>query len=253
MSSIATEQAGGGVVRLILRSGRGNPITPQLVADLNQSLDALAAAPPRALVLDADGSKIFSGGFALPVIAHWDRPQLRSFFEDFLSALHKLLGLGCPTIAAVEGHAIAGGFILSLGCDLRIVSSGRIKLGLSEVDLGVAVPAGARVLLEARTSSQHALRMAMRGELIGSDRALEIGYADAASESPLEDALSWARQLASKPGSGATVTRQLASHPISSRMKRADEEGMDAFLETWFSETGQTCIQALAESLGGKS
>ena len=84
----------------------------------------------------------------------------------------------CPTVTAVNGHCIAGGFILSLASDLRIVKSGKLKLGLSEVDLGVCVPAGPQILLAARTSESHALRVGMLGHLFGGEEANPAGRQD---------------------------------------------------------------------------
>ena len=70
-------------LELFLQSGRGNPLTPQVLTELNDTFAELMAAPPRGVILDADGSKVFSGGFALPIIAYWDRDRMRSFFDDF--------------------------------------------------------------------------------------------------------------------------------------------------------------------------
>ena len=100
------------VVRLIIRSGKGNPLTPQLLDELNEALDDLATKSPRALILDSDGAKIFSGGFALPIIADWSKNQIEAFLNRFSDILQKFLAFPAPSICVIEGHAIAGGFIL---------------------------------------------------------------------------------------------------------------------------------------------
>ena len=252
MKTITIKGVDSGVSRLILHSGRGNPITPQFVKDFNVAMDQLLTTPPRALVIDADGAKIFSGGFALPIIANWGREQLWDFFTDFLGGIHKILRIECPTITAVEGHAIAGGFILSLASDFRIVRSEGLKLGLSEVDLGVAVPAGVRTLLEARTSIADALWLSTTGELISPQRALDINFATALADDTLGKALEIATMLARKPGEGSAVTRILTNKPILERMLSETERGQQAFLDTWFSEVGQKCIQGLAAKLSSR-
>ena len=239
-----------GVTRLVLQSGRGNPLTPDCLQDLNTALDQLSVNPPRALVIDANGAKIFSAGFALPIIAHWDEAKITVFLKSFMDVLFKLLRISCPTITVVEGHSIAGGFILSLASDLRIVSSSeKIKLGLSEVDLGVALPAPALVLFEARTNGQTALWYGMSGQLLSPQDALACGYAFQVSETPLEDGLALAAQLAQKPGQGTAVTRQLFNMPLIERMQKAQEDGSEGFLRTWFSPEGQQHVQALAARL----
>ena len=249
MSAVETIDVGNGITRLVLRSGRGNPVTPQFVTDINQTLDELIKSPPRALILDADGAKIFSGGFALPIIADWSRNDIREFLGNFIKILHKLLRFPAPTIAVLEGHAIAGGFILSLACDFRIAMPSRAKFGLSEVDLGAAVPAGAQVLLSARTSEQISLKLCCTGELFSAERGEKLGYIDELVDNPASRAVELATTLASKPGQGVAISRQIFGEDISNRMQTADEKHMDAFLDSWFSPEAQQGIQKLASKL----
>ena len=251
MKNLKIEHNEAGICRLSLCGGRGNPLTPELLEELNSTLDELINSPPGVLILDAAGAKIFSGGFALPVIASWPRDRMRSFFGLFLSCVEKLLLLPCPTISAIEGHAIAGGFILSLGTDLRIVGSAKLKFGLSEVDLGVAVPSGARVLLGLRTSAQTALKLSMSARLFGPEEAVRNGFADESVDEPLSRAMEIAAFLNAKPGNGAGVTRALAGAEIWSAMKEADDRDLEDFLDTWYSSEAQACIHALAEKLSG--
>jgi len=250
MKSLIIEEVENGVKRISLNSGRGNPLTPDLIVDLSTTLDALSKHPPRALVLDANGSSIFSGGFALPIIADWPRPRMKSFFEEFNSIMSKLLTIRCPVVAGVGGHAIAGGFILSLAADFRIIGNNRSKFGLSEVDLGVAVPSSARVLLGWRTTMQHALTLSSSGKLMNTEEAMKCGYGMEQVDDPESRALDLAQELAKKPGDGVATTRVLAGKTIWESMKEADDRDMDAFLDTWFSPSGQAAINAMAKKLG---
>jgi len=240
---------GGRIVQLSLNTGRGNPLTLEFIEALDHVLDELASDLPRALVIDGGDGRIFSGGFALPEIASWDRARLSDFFEGFMNVIYKIMSLNCPSIAALGGHAVAGGFILSLACDLRVVGQKGLKFGLSEVDLGVAVPAGTAVLLAARTSLQTSLRMSMFGQLIDCDTALSIGYADELAEQPSLRALQVAETLANKPGQGVSKTRSLQARPLIAAMQRAEIDGTETFLDTWFSVEGQTALHAMAERL----
>jgi len=241
-----------GVARLTFNSGRGNPLTPALLDLFNQKMDELCASPPRALIIDTDGASIFSGGFALPIVASWPRADLSNFFEGFLDILYKILSLPCITISVIDGHAIAGGFILSLASDLRFVKEGRSTFGLSEVDLGVALPAGAGVLFEARTSPKDALFYSMTGNLFNTTIGKEIGYAFYTGENPLADAMQFAENSAKKPGRGTGYTRVFFNERIAQQMRRADDQFMNVFLDTWFSDEGQQAIKALAQKLGKK-
>ena len=253
MSEIVYEELEHGVGRLILNSGSGNPLTPSLLDELHNQLDTLLANPPRSLIIDGGEGSIFSGGFALPIIAEWDREKIRAFFNRFLDAVYKIMLMPCPTITAVNGHCIAGGFILSLASDLRIVKTGKLKLGLSEVDLGVCVPAGPQVLLAARTSEAHALRVGMLGHLFNGEEAVRIGYAADCVEDARAGAIDYATRLAKKPGGGSSETSRFYTEGLVDRAKREEEKYMEAFLDSWFSEMGQKCIHGLAAKLSGKS
>ena len=252
MGTVTYSELEHGVGRLTLTSGSGNPLTPETIEALNSELGRLTDNPPKALILDGGDGSIFSGGFALPIIGSWDRDQIRSFFGGFLHALDRLLNLRCPTVAAINGHAIAGGFIFSLGCDLRVVKTGKVKLGLSEVDLGVGVPAGTQVLLGARTSNQFASRISMQGYLFSPEEALASGYADELADDALAGATALATRLAQKPGNGPAVTKELGNRNLSERVRTADAAGLDLFLDSWFSDEAQQSIQALAAKLSAK-
>ena len=175
MESLTIERLSGDVTRLTLASGSGNPLSPGLVSELSRAMVELSDAPPRAVVLASNSDRIFSGGFDLPAIGAYDREHLTAFFEGFLGVLDRMLRLPCPIVAAVNGHAIAGGFILTLACDQRVVGTGPKKLGLSEVDLGAAVPAGAQLLLAERTTPQVARRLCQTGALMGPEEAARVG------------------------------------------------------------------------------
>ncbi|MEC7986087.1 MAG: enoyl-CoA hydratase/isomerase family protein [Myxococcota bacterium] len=242
------------ITRLIIRNGRGNPLSPALLEELDQSMGELLErpTPPSTLIIDADGSSIFSGGFALPIIASWPREDLHAFFDRFLSILGKILSIESFTITVLEGSAVAGGFILSLASDIRIVGEGKARFGLPEVDLGVSVPAGPCVLLESRTSPRFALDIASTGRLIDAQEALESGYARYKTAKPMDKAMEIATSIAKKPGNGTGKTRHYFNQRILENMNSADKRFMSDFLDTWFSPAGQACIQAQAKRLGSK-
>ncbi len=188
----------------------------------------------------------------MPTIATYGREELRAFFTGFLEIVQGILRLEAPSICAVHGPAIAGGFILSLACDLRVVGPGARKLGLSEVDLAIAVPAGTQVLLAARTNLQTSLNLAMSAHTIGPEEARAVGYADELADNPVARALEIARSLAEKPGRGAAVTRLFPGLALADRALEADRAHLERFLDTWMSPEAQRRLQALAAHLTRK-
>ncbi len=252
MDPILREDLEGGVTRLRLSSGSGNALGPAAVDALATHVAALLEAPPRALLLDGGAGKIFSGGFDLTVIADFERAELAAFFSRYMEAIEGILRLDCPSVAAIHGSAIAGGFILSLAPDLRVVQRGRLKLGLSEVDLGVAVPWGAQVLLAERTRPQLARYYSVTAELFGPEEARRIGYADVLADDAQAEALALSQRLAATPGRAAAVCRGFEASGLADRVMAATLEGEGGFLDTWFSPEGQASLKGLAARLSGR-
>ena len=124
-------------------------------------------------------------------------------------------------------------------------------MGLPEVNMGVALPAGSRVLFGYRTSFQKALQYSLQGTLFDSQTAKDIGYAIQISEDPLKDAIELAKYFTHKPGNGVGATKKMAGQDIIDAMKLADDAYMEDFLDTWFSEIGQNALQTQAERLSG--
>lgn len=250
MSNLTITSLDHGVVRISLASGGGNPLTPELLDELTAALDTLEATPPRALVLDGGTGKLFSGGFDVVRIAPYDRDALHAFFSNFTRSLERIITLPCPTVVAVHSACIAGGFILCNGFDFRVVGTNpRIRMGLSEVNLGIGVPAGTQQIVTERTSQQFARRISMTGNLFDPATALAAGWADELAEDPQARAIAFATELARKPGDGVAVTKQFRASGIARRVHEADAKHMSTFLDSWMSDAGQAGLKMLVAKL----
>ncbi|GEM_PF-1627303 len=239
-----------GVARLSLASGGGNPLTPEVLEALSKALDHLEANPPRAFVLDGGTGKLFSGGFDVVRIAPYGRDELNAFFGSFMRSLMRIITLPCPTVVAVHSTAIAGGFILCNGFDFRVVgTSSRIRMGLSEVNLGIAVPAGTQQIVAERSSQQFARRISMTGTLVDPQAALAAGWADELADDPQARALAFATELARKPGDAVAVTKGFRAGGIARRVQAEEEAYMSDFLDSWMSDAGQAGLKMLVAKL----
>ena len=236
-----------------LNNGSGNPINAQLIAELHQLIQQIHGQEPKALILDSHSQKIFSGGFDLPEIAFWPRAELKHFLQGYLEMIYSIMRLPCVSISVINGHCIAAGFILSLATDFRICTDRSIKLGLSEVNLGPAVPASAQVLFESRTNRRAALWASATGSLFSPQTAFQMGYALKVDSQPLEQALSMAQEIAQKPAFGSGLCSAMLSDRIIEEMRAADEKGMALFLDSWFHDDSQAALQKLALQLSKKS
>jgi enoyl-CoA hydratase len=177
MATVRTEDHEGGVRKLILDHPPANAENDELLADLAAATDAAAADDGvRAIVLTGAG-KFFCGGFDLTT-AQGGNQKLAVLGEGFRDAHLKLLSIPKPVVAAVNGHAIAGGLVLVLACDYRLGLDGPYKIGLNEVTIGASFPKVAFEIVRLRLTNQRASELMLGGALYPAKEALRLGIVD---------------------------------------------------------------------------
>lgn len=121
--------------------GKANALNEDMVEELLDSAhEAAIHDNVRALVLTSASDKMFSAGFDVSEVFEYSDKKMTRFFEKFLGLFERLRTLPKPVVAAITGHAYAGGAILALACDFRIMADGDSRFALNEVDLGVSLP-----------------------------------------------------------------------------------------------------------------
>jgi enoyl-CoA hydratase len=190
----------------------------------------------------------FSAGLDLKAIQH-SAPEHQ---EELIEALNRafLAVYSCPrlVVAAVNGHAIAGGLVLALCCDVRLVADVDLKVGLAEVRVGVPYPVGAIEVVRNELSPPAARRLVLGGELIGADAAVELGVFDRVVPvtSLLASALAAARDH-HPPVGYARIKAQLRRPAIEAT--RAALGGRDPLARPWLTdETFRAAAAALQRS-----
>jgi enoyl-CoA hydratase len=177
MSTIRAENRDGGVRLLTLDRPPANALDETLLADLGAALDDARRDPAvRALVLTGAGS-FFSGGFDLRAPRRDDDAArtLRVLYRDIHT---NLLTFPKPTVAHMNGHAIAGGLVLVLACDYRLGADGDYKVGLNEVAIGASFPRAALEIVRLRLPHARAAELLLGAALYPSSQALRLGIVD---------------------------------------------------------------------------
>ena len=168
----------GGIRVLTLNRPPANAINAQLLADLSAACAAAESdALVRAVVLTGAG-KFFSGGLDLKEVTGSTGPETFGAGFGRNDGVFALWTLSKPTIAMVNGHAIAGGGILCLACDVRIAARGNTKIGLNEVAIGLAFPTGAYEIAALALSNRAARRVLLEAGLYDLDTARDLGMID---------------------------------------------------------------------------
>jgi enoyl-CoA hydratase len=176
MGYISRSEHDDGVVVLAVDRPPANAMDRSLLEELVPAIDRLAEDPPRALVL-AGRPGFFSAGADLKLVPTYGPEDQRAMVGGINAMALGVYTLPCPVVAAITGHAIAGGLVLALCADVRIASSAG-SYGLTEVKVGVPYPQAAIGVVAAELSPQAARVLALGNELINADACERLGVFD---------------------------------------------------------------------------
>lgn len=250
MSLVAVEERDEIAVLRIDRPP-ANAFVPELVLDLRAAIGGNAGA--RALVLGSANAGIFSAGWDLPRIAALDRAAMKGYFESFCDLVAEIFACPAPIVAALPGHAIAGGLIVACAADERYAAEGAARYGLSEVALGVPLPACCLELFAYVLGPRRMERLTASAQNLPADEALALGLLDRVvpAEDLLDASLQRAAALARGSAAAYAEVKRRARADAMARFEAARKD--DPFLDFWFSPEAKKRIAALVERLTGKT
>ncbi len=168
-------------IRIVLEGPGKNALSSPLMA---KALGEVRAAGSRPIVLTGAGDA-FSAGLNLKELATLDLEGMTRFLGLLRELVVALYLHPAPTVALINGHAIAGGCILGLACDLRVVrAEPSIRVGLNETALGLEFPPAILRLVRARVSPHAIDRVVLEAGLHPPEEAARLGLVDEVSTDP---------------------------------------------------------------------
>ena len=234
-----------------------NALDPALCRALITTLDAAVADGVDAVVLSG-APGIFSAGLDVPhlMALGQDRQALHAGWGAFFGAARSLAALRIPVVAALTGHAPAGGCVLSLCCDYRVMarSPNPVKpfmIGMNETQVGLAVPEGAQQLMRRVIGPYRAERLLVSGSMVAADEALRIGLVDTVVEvdQVVPHALEWLSTLLALPRAPMLLPRSL-TRADRERALQPENLDLERFVEGWYDADTQAGLRALLARLG---
>jgi len=230
-----------------------NALTTEVLVALREAIEKAPSEGVRALVLSGSPGR-FSGGLDVPALLKLDKPGIAVLWRELYAILRTIACSRIPIVAAITGHAPAGGTVLSLFCDGRVMAEGDYKIGLNEVQVGIPLPpiilAGLQRLVGMRMGEQ----LAVSGALMSSQDALRVGLVDelAPAEQVVERAMAWCKRLLDVPAEAFVLTRRDARADLAAMFDRDLEKEAAYVTSNWWSEETQRTLKALVERLGKK-
>jgi enoyl-CoA hydratase len=251
MPGTVTIEPRGEVALVRIDRPPANAMSPDMLADGRAALEELRGDEPAAVVLTGRPG-FFSAGVDLKVAPTLDRDGQRDLVEGINETFFGWYAFPRPVVAAVNGHAIAGGLILALCADHR-VGNGKGKLGLTELKAGIGYPLAAITVVRAELSAPVARRLALRSELVSQAEGLEQDLLDelVAPDALEERALAVAGELAALPREAyARVKEQVRGDTIAELRARLDR-GDDPMLAAWLGDETAAASAAILDRASG--
>ncbi|NBS47010.1 MAG: enoyl-CoA hydratase/isomerase family protein [Betaproteobacteria bacterium] len=191
-----------GVAVLSFNRPPANAYDAAMLGELTAAVHRVADdAAVRVAVLRSANPKFFCTGADITTLQSSNRAQFANFLTIAQESVDAIARTPKLFIAAIAGHCIGGGLEIALGCDFRLASAGKYKLGLAEVNLGLSPGMGGTQRLPRLIPKSRALHMMVTGESIGPDEALALGLVDRVIEAEQFDAevMAYAKRLAAGP------------------------------------------------------
>lgn len=229
-----------------------NALNPALCTALADAIRQAVDAGAQGMVLSS-AAKSFSGGLDVPHLMSLgdDRKALDAAWASFFAAARALANSPIPVVAAINGHAPAGGCVLALCCDYRVMASGPYRIGLNETRVGLAVPEGVQYLLRRVVGPYRAERLMVAGEMVDAEHALAIGMVDELTDvdGVSVRARAWLADLLALPRQPMLKTRAIARADMIAAL---DEKALqlDRFIDDWQTPDTQAALKALIAKLG---
>ena len=226
------------VVILKLVRGITNALNLQLVNQLAENLRKVRDdSDVHSLVLGSSNEKFFSIGFDIPELFKLTRKDFRAFYQAFNRVCMDLYTLPKPTIAAITGHAIAGGCILALCCDYRFIAEGRKLMGLNEIKLGIPVPYPGDCILRHVVGTRNAREISGTGEFYRPEELLQIGMVDQvlSLKQVLPKSIEKAKLLGALPHAAFGMIKRNRIEIVEAQVLTRLAEKEQFFIECWHS------------------
>lgn len=230
--------------------GKVQALDVELLDDLARALTEVDAEGVRAVVLTGTG-KTFSAGVDLVRVVDGGRAYLDRFLPLLTDVLLRLFVLPRPLVAAINGHAIAGGCLFAAASDHRVLADGEARIGVPELLVGVPFPLIALEILRFAAPGAHLQELVYGGRNHSSADALRLRLADevAPAESVLPRALAVARQLAQVPAESFRIVKASLRRPALERFE-SGRAHIDAQVDAaWGSPEVQQAIRRYLEEL----
>lgn len=239
------------VVHIYLGRGRSNALDQQMLEELRQAIVGAGNNPAIEGMILHGQTDFFSAGLDLVALYEYNEAEVRRFWQTFFDFVLTLVSFEKPAVAAISGHSPAGGCVIAICCDYRIMAQGNYVIGLNEIPVGMPVPEPIFLLYSFWLGKARAYRYLLEGKLLNPDEALEVGLVDEVVD------VESIRTAAERQIARYTQYEQNAWRESKRRIRQsliaqfeADQtEVIESLLKRWWSPATRTILKAIIDNL----
>ena len=239
---------------ITLNRGKSNALNREMIKELNDIFTHIDEDDAIGGVLITGRENFFSAGLDLIELYDYNEEEVLSFWKLFLTFTANLVGFKKPVVAAINGHSPAGGCVIALACDARVMAEGKFIIGLNEVPVGIIVPSNIFELYAFWIGQANAARSLLEGKLFSPDEAMQVGLVDelvkpesilTAAERKVRkymafEANTWQQ---SKRNIRQELTKSLAADPSAT---------LEVMLKQWWSPATRSILKTIIDNLQKK-
>ncbi|MBU2269526.1 MAG: enoyl-CoA hydratase/isomerase family protein [Bacteroidetes bacterium] len=242
------------VAIISLDRGKSNAINEEMVDELQKMILNIEQDENIGGVILTGKEGFFTAGLDLIELYDYDENQIKIFWVKFLDLVKTLTSFKKPLISAISGHSPAGGCVLAITCDYRVMAEGKYIIGLNEVPVGIIVPDSIFELYAFWIGKGKAYQNLLEGKLMGVDEAKNISLID--HSAPITSLMTAAQkkmqQYIQLPATTWQQTKLNLRKELISKVSEDQTETLDIMLKQWWSPSTRAILKTIIQNLTRK-
>jgi 3,2-trans-enoyl-CoA isomerase len=243
-----------GLASITLDRGRSNPINHEMLTELIACVQDLEADKEVSGLILTGKEGFFSSGIDLIEAYSYNELQIKTFWTDFMRMQTVLASFKKPMVAAISGHSPAGGCIMAICADYRVMAGGPYIIGLNEIPVGIIVPDSVFDVYSFWLGQRKAYQYLMEGKLLSVNEALEAGLIDevCATENLLPAAETKARTYMKLNRTVWSQSKLNLRKALLTKLNADQTDTLDAMLKQWWAPATRKGLELMIQQLQSK-
>lgn len=243
-----------GYAIVTLDRGRANAMNAQMIKELRETITELGENNEVGGVILNGKENFFSAGLDVIELYNYNDDEIKAFWESFFGMIYDMASFRKPLVAAITGHSPAGGCVLAVCCDYRVMAEGKYQIGLNEVPVGILINESISSLYAMWLGERRAYQFLMEGKLMTVEEAADYGLIDEvaspgkvleAAEAKMQQYLQFGRDVWQN-------SKMLLRYEVLDRIARNKEDKLEATLKQWWNPTTRKVLANMIARLTKK-